>query len=301
MRHLLNFKIFESLEEIHYYKEFPQIDPLIDLLAANHIFDYDVLTDEDIQKIKNIFEKTGFYYHREIKMMEHYLDVLVNDSEEYVDCHIEIRKHLEDWYEVIFYKKKKTPFGENSYTQKLEFNRWLCDGMVGINKLLKKIVEDYTWLKTPVGEVKLLETINLDEINYFTELNMDDDNIADFVENNLQVSDYDITQEDVDFILNTNNKLGLEFKHEVKIHAGRGGKEKKVLMIWYNKGNVKNTIFITLIVNIRRIKDDYFYVFTDARGNYNEEKSTEKKYFLCDGLPGLMKFFKHIKNDYLTI
>ena len=66
MRHLLNFKIFESLEEIHYYKEFPQIDPLIDLLAANHIFYYDVLTDEDIQKIKNIFEKTGFYYHREI-------------------------------------------------------------------------------------------------------------------------------------------------------------------------------------------------------------------------------------------
>ncbi len=47
---------------------------------------------------------------------------------------------------------------------------------------------------------------------------MDDDDTADYVENIMKVSEYDITQEDVDSIIRFNNKLGLEFKHDIKIH-----------------------------------------------------------------------------------
>lgn len=305
MRHLLSFKIFESLEEVHYYKEFPESDTLTDLMMANRVFDYDNLTDEDRKKITSLFEKLGFSFHRELydDSRPHHIDVIVNETDYYVGCHIEFFKHLDDWYEVLFFRKKKTPFGESSSTQKLEFNRWLCDDIPGIAKLLKKISEDYPWLKKPVGEVILpttiKENINLEEINYFTEINMHDDNVAEFVEDVLQVSEYDITQEEVDYILRTNDRLGLEYKFEIKTHPGREGKEKKILMIWYHYKSGK--FAITLIVNIRRIKDDYFYVFTDAYGKYEEHESTkEKKYFLCDGLSGVLKFFKHIKNDYLT-
>lgn len=309
MRHLLSFKIFEnteSLEEINYYKEFPQIEPLTDLLIAHRILDYDELNEEDKRKIKTIFEKLGFSYYRDIcyEGRPHYLEVLVEETEDYVSCHIDFYKHLDDWYEVIFYKKKRTPFGEGSYTQALEFNRWLCDDIRGIAKLLKKISEDYPWLKKPVGKIILpttiKESINLEEINYFTEINMDDDKVAEFVEDVLKVSEYDITQYDVDYIIKTNDKLGLEYKHDIKLHTGRGGENKKVLMIWYNKGDIRSGLYTILIVNIRRIKDDYFYVFTDAKGKYEGDIHKEKKYFLCDGLPGLLKFFKHIKNDYLT-
>ena len=305
MRHLLSFKIFEnteSLEEINYYKEFPETDTFTDLLLANRIFDYDELNEEDRKRITNIFEKLGFSYHREIyyEGRPHYLDVLVNETDDYVGCHIEFHKHLDDWYEVLFFKKKKTKFGEGSYTQALEFNRWLCDGIIGITKLLKKLTEDYHWLKTPVAEIKLIESFNLENIGLFSEINMDDDDTADYVENIMKVSEYDITQEDVDSIIRINDKLGLEFKHDIKIHPGREGKEKKVLMIWYNYKSDK--FGITLIVNIREIKDDYFYVFIDARAKIaDENEPPEKKYFLCDGLSGLMKFFKHIKKDYLTL
>jgi len=304
MRHLLRFSIFESLKEIQYYKEFPEFDTLTDLLESNNILDYEDLTDLDIKIIDDFFEKLGYSYHRTIKIMPYYLDVLVNETDDYVACNIEIRKHIEDWYEVIFFKKKRTAFGEGSYTQSLEFNRWLCNDKFGIYKLLKKIAEDYTWLKTPIAEIKLIESINLEELNHFTELNMDDDLTAEYIENILKVEEYDILDSDVNFILNLNNRLGLKFNHDIKIHSGREGKEKKVLMIWYNYKS--NKLSITLIVNIRRIKDDYFYVFIDVRGTYSSSNydkyisPAEKKYFLCDGLSGLIKFLKHIKEDYLT-
>lgn len=302
MRHLLSFKIFEnteSLEEINYYKEFPQIEPLTDLLMANHIFNYDELNKEDRQKITIIFEKLDFSYNRELTYegRPHYLEVLVEETEDYVGCHIDFYKHLDDWYEVIFYKKKRTVISKTSSSQVLEFNRWLCDGILGIAKLLKKLTEDYPWLKKP-SEIKIVESFNLENIGIFSEINMDDDNTADYVEN--LVSDYDITQDDVDYIIKINNKLGLEYNHDIKIHSGRGGKEKKVFMIWYNYKSTNAKISITLIVNVRRIKDDYFYVFADARGKYDGTIDKEKKYFLCDGLFGLTKLFKHIKKDYLT-
>ena len=265
---------------------------------CNRIFDYDEL-NEDVQKIKNIFEKLGFSYHRELYYngRPHHLDVLVDETDDYVGCHIEFYKHLDDWYEVIFYKKKKTIISKTSYSQLLEFNRWLCDGIIGITKLLKKLTEDYPWLKGP-SEIKLVESFNLENIGLFSEINMDDDNTADYIDDKLRVSDYDITQDDVDYIIKVNNKLGLDFKHEIKIHGG--GKEKKVLMVWYNHTSANTKFYLNLIVNVRRIKDDYFYVFTDARGKYNSTTDKETKYFLCDGLFGLTKFFKHIKKDYLT-
>lgn len=294
MRHLLSFKIFESLEEIHYYKEFPEVDTLTDLLLANGIFDNEDLTDNDIKMINGYFEKLGYSYHRIIRISNHYLDILVNESDDYVGCHIEIRKHVGDWYEVIFYRKKRTPFGEGSYTQKLEFNRWLCDGIFGVFKLLKKLADEYTFLTDSL----IKEDFNLEQINPFAEIDMEDDSTANYIENILKVEEYDILDSDVKSILNINNKLGLEFKHDIKIHAGRGGKQKKVLIIWYNYGNVKFNV--AFMMNIRRISEDYFYIFTDARGKYEDERYTEKKYYLCDGVYGLAKFFKDIKNNYLT-
>jgi hypothetical protein len=296
MRHILSFKIFENVgEEIHYYKEFPEVDPLTDLLLANGIFDNEDLTALDIKMINNYFEKLGYSYHRTISFAPHYLDILVNESDDYVGCHIEIKKHVEDWYIVLFYRKKRTPFGERSYTQKLEFNRWLCDGIPGVFKLLKKLADEYTFLTDSL----IKEDFNLEQINPFAEIDMEDDSTAEYVENTLKLEEYDILDSDVKSILNINNKLGLDFKHDIKIHAGRGGKEKRVLLLWYNYSNVKFNV--AFMMNIRRISEDYFYIFTDARGKYNDITNKEKKYFLCDGIIGLVKFFKHIKNDYLTI